>query len=1047
MFERSLRFFLRHSRFNHTLLLLLTALGIYAYLHLPKELTPVIEPDSVTVRGSYRGASIDTLNTMVVGELEAEIRTIGGIASLSSVVSSGRFSIVAELEKGIDKNRIVQAIEDAVAAIRPDLPSDMDDPLIRSVAHSRSLMHVAVLSKTLSRDRLLEIAQKLRKRILKIPYVSDVTIFGDSQAYYEIGIDPAKLEAYGLDIEKVRQALSELSYLYPLGEIDGPQARFYLSIRQTKLSAQEISHTLLHLGDRTITLGDIATVQRRLDTTRTLASMNGKDAVTLAVSQNPRGDALLLAKEVKRLLRQSKIPGVQLEVRRDQSRIVRDRLGIVVSNILFALLLIVGLISLLVNGRIAFVIALGIPTSFIMGAIFFYLAGYSININSLIGVLIALGIIVDDAIVVSENIQQYIQRGYPPKEAALLGTKEMLSPVTIASLTTLFSFIPLLMIDGRLGEIIRLIPIALSALVLASLIESFLFLPVHASHLLRADAPVKSWERAQKTYQHALRYLSRYKKILIALFWISTPILIAFWLSHMRFQIFQRFDADSVEITFKAAPQTSLETSLRIVQTLERDLLKEKDRFAIKQISSTAGYRRNATGTTEIYPYVGQLSVELEKRKSENIFERYIAPLLNPYSDETPGTRTQSSQQISRALRRWIKKRHYKERFGLESLTVTERRMGHTKADIRIGVISEEYPKALQAVKRLETLLASMPGIKNYGDDIKFGIDEIKIEVNDYGKRLGVTKRFIGEYLSRFYLPKKIGQVTTGKRLMDIKLASIKRGDLAAFKNLRIRLKTGAYVRLDEICTIRKTRSLERLVKDEGETTFYLFANLDPDRVSDTEILHRLQPLMRTLEKEGIRFRLRGEAQQKRTLKGEMILASILAIVLIFGAIMYLFDSITQTLLVMSVIPLSFLGVLAGHSLMGLNLSLPSLIGALGLAGVIVNDGIIMINTLREAQHPEAIYPLAARRLRPIVLTTITTLAGLSSLIFFAGKEAAVFQPIAVSLGFGLLWGTILNLFYLPIFYLLIVQRDALLSRIDRSTKPITQRDAHPPRQ
>ncbi len=241
---------------------------------------------------------------------------------------------------------------------------------------------------------------------------------------------------------------------------------------------------------------------------------------------------------------------------------------------------------------------------------------------------------------------------------------------------------------------------------------------------------------------------------------------------------------------------------------------------------------------------------------------------------------------------------------------------------------------------------------------------------------------------------------------------------MESFKRLEIPLKDGMFVKLKDICEFEKVESLERLVKDDGETNFYVFANVDPSVITATEVLDKIDPTIEKLKKvKGIKLKFKGEREQKRIMQTEMILASAFAIILIFIAILYLFNSIRETLIVMSVIPFSLLGVYAGHFIMGLNISLPSLIGALGLAGVIVNDGIIMMATIKHAKTKEDIFDLAPRRFRPIILTSITTIIGLSSLIFFATAQAVTFQPLAVTIGFGLLWGTILNLFYLPTMY------------------------------
>ena len=420
-----------------------------------------------------------------------------------------------------------------------------------------------------------------------------------------------------------------------------------------------------------------------------------------------------------------------------------------------------------------------------------------------------------------------------------------------------------------------------------------------------------------------------------------------------------------------------------------------------------------------MYPYVGYLSIELAKEKPSNFVDKYITPYLSFYYDEKDRIREDSSKQISKDLRMWLKEQGYKERFHISNLMVVEKKMGHTKADIRIGVISDDHQKALKSIRELEESLAQVQGLKYFGNNVKVGIDEIKLQVNSYGEELGITEKYLGSYVSDLYLSKRVGTIFDGNELVEIQVKTLNiEDDLEQFKQLAIPLKNNTYVKLEDICEFEKVESLERLVKDDGETTFYVFANVDNSVITATEVLEQISPTIEKLKKEkGIRLKFKGEREQKRMMQTEMILASVLSIILIFIAILYLFNSLRETLIVMSVIPFSLLGVYAGHFIMGLNISLPSLIGALGLAGVIVNDGIIMMSTLRTAKHQEDIFTLASRRFRPIVLTSVTTVIGLSSLIFFATGQAATFQPLAVTLGFGLLWGTILNLFYLPAMY------------------------------
>ncbi len=1017
MFDRVLKFFIENYKINYALFLLLFIIGIYSYNKIPKEISPSIEANSVTIRGSYSGASVDILNKMAVQEIENETKNINGVKSITSVISPGRFSIILELNKSANKLKVREDVKDAINTIKSNLPSDMNEPIVKNVAHSRSIMHVSILSSKVPNYILKDLAKKFKNKLLNLKNISDVTIFGDSKRFYEVLINEKKVAAYNLSLDDILKTISELSYIYPLGKINDIKKQYYLSTSNGKRFSNEFENTILNINNQKIMLKDIAKINKRYEDSSTLASMNAKNSITLAISQNPKGDAIRIAKSINELISKMKIKDVDFDIRRDQSSIIKDRLNIVISNILLAIILITFLTFLLINIRMAFIIALGIPTSFMLGSIYFYFTGYSININSLIGVLIAIGIIVDDAIVVSENIQQYIEKGYSPKQAAFLGTKEVAKPVILATITTLFAFIPLLMLSGRLGEIIQLIPIAFSALVIASLIESFIFLPIHATHILNKNSRTLSWDKINNLYSKLLQVFVKYQKSFLLMFLIIVPILIYTGVKNSKFQMFQSFDASSISITFKAMPTTSLEESLKIVQKIEKDILENADKFYVKNVSSTAGYRKSATGGAEMYPYVGYISLELFKKKPSNFVDIYITPYLSFYYDDKDKIRDVSSQKISKELRKWLKIQKYKKRFNLSNLMVVEKRMGHVKADIRIGVVSDDYQKAIKAVRILENSFEKIKGIKYFGDNIKMGADEIKLKINSYGEKLGITERFLGNYISNLYLSKTSGVIFDNKELLDVKIKSFNKDDFENFNLLSIPLKDGSSVQLKDICKFEIIKSLEKLVKDNGETNFYVFANVNPSIITASEVIEKIQAIIKKLKKDGIRLKFKGEAQQKETLKTEMILASALAIVLIFISILYLFNSLRETFIVMSVIPFSFLGVFLGHYIMGLNISLPSLVGALGLAGVIVNDGIIMMATIKTAKHKSDIFSLAKRRFRPIILTSITTIIGLASLIFFASAQAVTFQPLAVTIGFGLLWGTILNLIYLPVMY------------------------------
>ena len=319
----------------------------------------------------------------------------------------------------------------------------------------------------------------------------------------------------------------------------------------------------------------------------------------------------------------------------------------------------------------------------------------------------------------------------------------------------------------------------------------------------------------------------------------------------------------------------------------------------------------------------------------------------------------------------------------------------------------------------LEKEIKKLNGIKDVSNTLNFGIDEIKLKINKYGEALGVDETYVGNYLSNLYLMKKKGVSFDSTQMLDIKIQSLGKDDFENFKTIPIPLNDGTFVRLDEIAEFKIIKGFEQLIKENGQKNFYVFANVDSDIITANEALEKLQPALDKVKESGVGLVFKGEAEKQKSLKNDMLLASALTILLIMLSMLYLFNSFRETFILMSIIPFSILGVLIGHKIMGLNLSMPSIIGILGLAGVVINDGIIMMTYLKKAKNMAEIFERATKRFRPIILTTITTLIGMSALIFFPTGQAVIFQPVGIALGFGLLWGTVLNLIYLPVLFTL----------------------------
>lgn len=1026
MFENILRFFVNNSRLNYFLFILIFITGIVLYTKTPKEIFPSFELDMVSVNGYYAGSSIDMLDKMAVKEIETQIKNIDGIDKMATIISSGKFNIILELEKRVDKYNTADKVKDAITLTKQYLPSDMDEPSVQVLEIKRDLMSIAVSSNQASHGQLIEAANKLKDKITMLDNISEVSIFGDSDKYYDIRLNNEKIRALGLDENSVVTALSGLSYIFPVGTIeDSKNGHYFISTNNGPKDADKMLQSRIKVSGKTLYLKDIATVSKRYEDTATMYSIDTKHAVDVSVKQSSIGNALELSEAIGKMVKNlNQIDkNITYTIHDDRSEAIKDRLNIVISNILLGLILISFLVALLINKRMSFIISLGIPTSFVMGAIYLYAAGYSINMISLIGVLIALGIIVDDAIVVSENIQQHIEEGMEPKEAAILGAKEMFKPVTIASLTTLFAFIPALMMSGTMGEVIKLIPIAVSVLVLASLIESFLFLPIHAAHVLKKEQKTTSWESVNQFYSWVIHFFMRYKKTFLLLFIILVPLFIVMGIKASKFQMFPQFDSTTINITLKANVNTKTEETIQYLKAIEKDLYERKDVFFISHVGSVSGWRRDSAGNSETYPYVGQITIELQKLKAQNFVDKFITPTLSFYYDEEGRTREDKSVIIAKELRHFLETQKYKEKFNLTDLAIVERKVGPIKSDLKIGLISDDNQKVMHYAEKMKDALRQIDGIVSVNDAMNYGVDEIKLQVNSYGESLGLSEQKLGLLLSNFYLERRMGLAFDSNDLLELKIRSEQKDSLDVLKNFQIKLDDSQFVALKDVVHFNVIKSFEKIIKDSGEKNFYVYANVDSKKITATETLKQIDSILNGAKEDGIKILLKGEEEKKKELKNDMMAASGVAMLLIMLSLLYLFNSFRETFMMMSVIPFAFLGVLIGHFALGINLSMPSIIGMLGLSGVVINDGIIMVMNLKKANNMEEIFFYASKRFRPIILTSVTTLIGLASLVFFPTGQAAIFQPMAIALAFGLAWGTVLNLLYLPVLYTILNQK------------------------
>ncbi|MBE0515355.1 efflux RND transporter permease subunit [Sulfurimonas sp.] len=1017
-----IEYFIKNSRLNYALLIFLIFMGVHAYKNIPKEIFPDVELDKISVLGSYKGASANVMDKMAVRDIEDELSNISGIDKTETIITPGAFAILLTLSDSANREITLGRVKDAIALSRQYLPSDMNEPVARLLDKTRSLIRLAISSDRLSIGELTVIAQDVKSKIAKLKNISEVLIRGDSNEEVIIKLNSEAILAYELSHAGVQKAIANLSYIFPVGNIEQRGSFAYVSTANGKADEDEYKESILDVEGRFVKLGDIAEVSIEYPQTDTLSTYNNKKTISLVISKGVSGDSLVLSKELRGYVKgiEKNYEGAHFDFYQDSSKPVKERLDTIISNLMFGLILVFFSMYILINLRIAIIVALGIPFSFIIGLLSIYYMGYSINIVSLLGGLIVIGIVVDDAIVVSENIQRYIDEGMNNYDAAIAGVKEMILPVTLATVTTVVAFLPIFMMQGEIALFILLIPITVVIILIGSLIESFFFLPLHAQEFLRKSNNFISWVPFQNLYERVILRFLHHKKLSLLLFIILIPLATFYTAKSMKFQFFPNFDGNYLYISAKLDINTPLEDTYAISKEIEAKLMEHAEEFSLKGISSVVGYRRSLSGETQRNNSVFMITMELYDRVDTNWIDKYVNPVLN-FSfefDNPEKIRQKQTFELSPRAKEIISV--YKDKYKMEDLGVMEDKPGLIKSDIQINLSGSNDNILQNGIKLLEDKFAQMEHIKDYSDNIKYGKMEYKVKVNSYGESLGLSEASVAKTLSAYFLEQKQGTTFNDLGIMEIRTEDSAKDSIATFLGFNIALGDGRYVKLSDIADISEIRDYEKINKLNGNIIKTVFANVDKRSITSEEVLDKLKPTLEEIEKMGVNVELLGEKEKNEQLKSDMKRAVFFAIFLIFLTLLLIFPKVKYVLMVMSVIPLSALGALLGHKLLGINLTMPSIIGILGLAGVVINDGIIMLDFLHRTHRVEEFLHRAKLRVRPIVITSVTTFLGLFTLIFYASGQAVILQPIAISLGFGLLWGTFLNLIYLPTLYAMV---------------------------
>ncbi|PHS32277.1 MAG: acriflavin resistance protein [Sulfurovum sp.] len=1027
-----IRFAIDKPIINHILMVFMLLLSVFSYQNIAKEIFPASTLDQISVSGGYVGASANVLDKMVVTTIEDELKSLSEIDTIYTAIQNGSFSINADIKTGNDTQIVLADVKDIIAKTRRDLPSDMDEPLARVRVHDYPLLLVAV-SGDVSKKALIEAADDIKGKLALITDLSSIEIRGDTDEEVLIKIDQKKLDAYDLDKASVYKAISNISSIFPAGTLDGQGDHLYISTINGEKDAKSLGRTLLSVGGKQFRLQDIADVTYGLGDPTQISHFNGKQNISLNINKSKEGNAIALSKEIRKVLEtfNDKYENVRFEAYTDTSIWIKNRLNLVSSNILFGLILVFLALFLSVNIRIATVVAIGIPASFMITLVVADMIGYSLNMLTLLGALIALGMLVDEAIVVAENIYRHMEMGKTPRDAAIDGATEMFPAVITATLTTVFAFLPLLMMSGKMGMFMQVLPVMISVLLLSSLFEAFYFLPLHAKELYSIGKFKKQkseddfWVKLVKRYDRFLEKLLRHKKRSLAII-LAAIILGTLGITKLtKFQLFPEFDAQQVYMNGKIDINNDLRDTEVYVTQVEEALLELLDKQEMDSVTSVIGFKFNKDQSFELGENLFQIFINLHEKAPENFFDKYINPVFSLEYDDTDMIRSRLSQDIAREVQDKIvakfKNQEVNGKKLYEEFNVYVQQAGIVSNDVEIGFEHPDRAVMLAAMKKVEESLGEIEGVEDIADNANDGERELKLRVNEYGQSLGFSEGYITSVLKGAFLKAEYAKMFNEKGLVRVKIEDVYKQDASAIGNFQLSTPDGTQrVRLSDICDFTYQKSFVKIFKEDGDKVRSLFARVEKNIITPVEVMNKIEPLLETLKEQGVKLIIKGEEKENAKLQKEMTQALVIAVFLIFITLVWMFNSLVLPLIILTTIPLSLFGALVGTYIMGINMTMPGMMGVIGLAGVVVNDGLIMLDFIKGSKNYQEMTQKAGMRLRPILLTSVTTVLGLSSLMFFASGQALILQPMAISLGFGVAWATVLNLYYVPLMYAVI---------------------------
>ena len=1022
-----LSYFTRHRTAANLLLVVLLVLGTAAIPNMRAQFFPDVVVDNVTVSVIWDGAGPEDVDGAIVQVLEPALLAVDGVESSESSSREGRASITLDFEPGWEMGRAADDVQSAVDAITT-LPEEADDPTVRRGIWRDRVTDV-VITGPIGADQLGLFADELVTRLFTVG-VTRSTIRGVAAPETVVEVPSSKLIAYDVTMSQIAAAIEEEVDVQPAGDVTGANARVRTGTE--KRTPQDIAGIVLRSNPdgSKLRIDDVGTIRvEGVDRNRSYF-VGDNPAMSIRIDRSDRGDAIGIQRQVEDIVAQmqASLPaGVTVELIRTRAEAITGRLNLLVDNGLMGLALVVCLLFLFLNARIAFWVAAGIPAAMFAAIAIMYAGGLTINMISLFGLIITLGIVVDDAIVVGEHADfRHRRLGEHPVVAAENAARRMAMPVFAATLTTIIAFFGLTAIGGRFGDLIRDIPFTVIAVLAASLIECFLILPNHMSHAIAHSAKEHWYDKPSRVVNIGFRWVrdtvfrpfvgwmiwGRYAVLALVVV-ILAGQLATFIRSDVQWRFFNAPERGSVTGNFAMVEGATRADALAMMREMQRateDLgaayaerhgLNPLD-YVMAEIGGNAG--RGLSGVeAKDTDLLGGISIEL------------IDADLRPYSSFAFVAELQDSVR-----------RHPL----VETISFRGWRSGPGGDALDVQFFGAEVQTLKDASEQLQTALLQFPEVSAVEDNLAYDKEELILDLTPQGQALGFTIDTLGRALRNRLNGIEAATYPDGPRSAEIRV-ELPQGELTAdfLERTYMRTPEGKYVPLADIVSVEQRTGFSTVRRENGIRLISVTGDIsedDPARAE--EILQTLkETILPTIASERqVEWQLSGLSEQENDFLNDARTGLILCLTGIYLVLAWVFASWTRPIVVMAIIPFGLVGTIYGHNLWGVPLSMFTVVGLLGMTGIIINDSIVLVTTIDDYAKERGLIPSiidgAADRLRPVMLTTLTTVLGLAPLLFEQSQQAQFLKPTVITLVYGLGFGMILVLIVVPA--LVAVQRD-----------------------